>query len=275
MRYSSLLAAAMLAVMPADARQADAEPALELEECRIRAGRGFPGIKARCGTLERHADPDDPDSEVLELFVAVVYLMMRDQRAAREHAEAASALCDEYRHPTFREFSRIIRGSALVMEDRAREGLDEIHQGTERIRNEGMVVFVPFFLTLQAHAYLQLGQFEDGLETLAEADRVETRSEDRAWHADIQRLEADLLVARSPRDAGQAESCLHRALEIARDQQAKSLELRAAMSLTRLWQGTDRANEAREILEPLYSWFTEGLDTPDLKDAKSLLAEMT
>jgi predicted ATPase len=210
-----------------------------------------------------------------ELFVAIIYLLIRDQHAAREHAETALALCHEYGHPTFREFSRIIRGSAIAMDGRAEEGLDEIRQGTERIRNEGMVTYAPFFLSLQAQAHLQLGRYEDGLEALTEATRVEEQSEDRAWHAEVHRLEGDLLAARSPQDGARAESCLHRALEIARKQQAKSLELRAAMSMARLWQGTDRAGEAREMLEPLYGWFTEGLETADLKDAKSLLAELS
>jgi predicted ATPase len=93
--------------------------------------------------------------------------------------------------------------------------------------------------------------------------------------AEIRRLEADLLTARSAQDAAQAERCLRRALEIARGQQAKSLELRAAMSLARLWQGTDRTVEAREILEPLYAWFTEDLETTDLKDARSMLSELS
>lgn len=156
-----------------------------------------------------------------------------------------------------------------------RHGLEEIRRGTERIRTEGMVVFVPFFLALQAHVCLQLGRHQDGLDTLSDARSVEKWSEDRAWHADLHRLEGDLLSAVSPRDSTRIESCLQRALEVFRGQQAKSFELRAAMSLARFWQGTDRAAEARGLLDPLYGWFSVGLDTADLSDARSLLAELS
>ncbi len=210
-----------------------------------------------------------------ELFVAMVFLMMRDQAAARAHSETTAALCDEYRHGTFREFSRIIHGGALTMEGQAEEGLDEIIAGTERVRREGMVVYVPFFLTLRAQACLVLERYDDGLEALAEAGRVETESEDRAWHADIDRVRGELLLARSPADTAEGEDALLRALETARAQQAKSLELRSAISLARLWQRSGSASQARALLEPLYAWFTEGFDTTDLKQARALLAELS
>jgi predicted ATPase len=96
----------------------------------------------------------------------------------------------------------------------------------------------------------------------------------RFYAAEIHRLKGQLLLQLSPDNHTEAESCFHQALEVSRHQEAKSLELRAATSLAKLWQSQDKRKEARELLEPVYGWFTEGFDTADLKDAKTLLDEL-
>jgi predicted ATPase len=97
---------------------------------------------------------------------------------------------------------------------------------------------------------------------------------ERYWEAEVYRLKGDLLLRQSVPDAPQAEACFQQALAVACRQQAKSWELRAAMSLSRLWQQQGKRAEARELLAPIYSWFTEGFDTPDLQEAKALLEEL-
>ena len=126
-------------------------------------------------------------------------------------------------------------------------------------------------LALLAEAYGQAGQPEAGLTCLAEAvTRVEA-TEERWWEAEVYRLQGVLLLQRSPSDVYQAEACFQQALAAARRQEAKALELRAAMSLSRLWQQQGQRAEAHAYLAPIYGWFTEGFDTADLQEAQALL----
>jgi predicted ATPase len=119
-----------------------------------------------------------------------------------------------------------------------------------------------------AAAYGRVGQIEEGLRVAEEALAVSRRN---AW---LYWLKGGLLLSRSAEHHAEAESCFHQALEIAHHQQSKSLELRAAMSLSRLWQRQGKHTEARELLAPIYGWFTEGFDTADLQEAKALLDEL-
>jgi predicted ATPase len=110
---------------------------------------------------------------------------------------------------------------------------------------------------------------------LEEALVLTDQSEERYWEAEIHRLKGELLLARSAENQMEGEACLHTALDVARHQQAKSLELRAAMSLSRLWQRQGKRDAARQLLASVYGWFTEGFDSPDLREAKVLLEELS
>jgi predicted ATPase len=127
---------------------------------------------------------------------------------------------------------------------------------------------------LLAEAHAAAGQAEAGLGVLTEALALVDHTGERYWEAEVYRLKGDLLLWQSVPDAPQAEACFQQALAVACRQQAKSWELRAAMSLSRLWQQQGKRAEARELLAPIYSWFTEGFDTPDLQEAKALLEEL-
>jgi predicted ATPase len=116
-----------------------------------------------------------------------------------------------------------------------------------------------------------LGHTEDGLQALAEAYTLVEQHEECYWEAEVHRLRGVLLLRQPGTPQAEAEPWLQRALDVARRQEAKSLELRAAMSLARLWQQQGKDAEAHELLTPIYSWFTEGFDTPDLREAKALL----
>jgi len=119
------------------------------------------------------------------------------------------------------------------------------------------------------------GHTAEGLQALAEADTLIEQHEERWWEAEVCRLRGVLLLRQAVPQPEEAEACFQRALEVARRQQAKSLELRAAMSLARLWQQQDRRAEAHELLAPVYGWFTEGFNTADLQEARALLEELT
>jgi predicted ATPase len=132
-------------------------------------------------------------------------------------------------------------------------------------------VFQPYGLALLAEASAQVGQYEAGFTLLAEALAVANDTGERRWDAELHRLKGELLLARATEHNPEAETCFRQALDIARHQQAKSLELRAAMSLSRLWRQQGKRQAAHDLLAPIYSWFTEGFDTADLQDARALL----
>jgi hypothetical protein len=125
-----------------------------------------------------------------------------------------------------------------------------------------------------ADAHAQVGEIEEGLTLLSEAMAVANDTGERRWEAELHRLKGELLLSRSAEHDAEAETCFHRALDVARRQEARSWELRAAVSLSRLWQREGKCADARELLAPIYGWFTEGFDTVDLQEAKALLAEL-
>jgi predicted ATPase len=127
--------------------------------------------------------------------------------------------------------------------------------------------------TLLAEVCDHLGHPEDGLQALAEAHTMVEQHEERWWEAEISRLRGVLFLRQPGIPQAETEAWLQRTLDVARRQEAKSLELRAAMSLARLWQQQGKQAEARELLAPIYGWFTEGFDTADLQEAKALLEE--
>src|SRR5262249_45847975 len=152
-------------------------------------------------------------------------------------------------------------------------GVQQIHQG---LAHRAMEIKLgrPHRLSLLAEAYGQAGQPEAGLRVLAEALTLVEATAERGWEAELHRLKGGLLPQCSHPDVSQAAACFQQALDVARSQQAKALELRAALSLSRLWQQQGQRAAAHALLAPLYGWFTEGFETPDLQEAKVLLAEL-
>jgi predicted ATPase len=136
-------------------------------------------------------------------------------------------------------------------------------------------VFVPYFYTWLADVSAHLGHVEDGLQVLAEAHTLVEQHEEHWWEAEIARLRGVLLLPQPGTPQTEAETWMQQALDVARRQEAKSLELRAAMSLSRLWQRQGKRAEAHQLLAEVYSWFTEGFDTADLQEAKALLDKLS
>ena len=183
------------------------------------------------------------------------------------------ALSSEHGFPTWLGVGTVLLGWSSAALGDARQGLDLIRKGTSISSATGTVLVAARDLTSQAECYAVLGRAADGLGCLDEAEQIVDRTWQRVWEVDVLRVRGDLLNATGDRAA--AEESYHRALAVARRQSAKTPELHAATSLARLWRDQGKRAEARDLLAPVYGWFTEGHDTPVLKEAKTLLEQLT
>jgi predicted ATPase len=202
---------------------------------------------------------------------AMLHLFRREADAVQAHADAAIALCTAQGSALYLMLATGVQGWALAMQGRTAEGLAQMHRGLAEVQVAGVEVARVGFLYWLAEVYGRLGRVDEGLYRLAEALTVIEPSGHSQIEADIYRLKGELLRSGSADNVDKAEGCFHQAIDIARRQQAKSLELRAAMSLARLWQHQGRRTAAYELLAPIYGWFTEGFDTADLQEARVLL----
>ncbi len=160
-----------------------------------------------------------------------------------------------------------LRYAALAARDQNKVGMRQLRQGLVALRDTGQALWRPSFLALLPEACRHAGHIEDGLTVHAKAQGWVDETGERFYEAELYRLKGELLAQSVD---NQAETCFHHALDVARHQQAKSLELRAATSLARLWQTQGKRQDAYDLLAPVYEWFTEGSDTADLKEAKTL-----
>jgi predicted ATPase len=226
-------------------------------------------------------------------FAAWLHLLRGEVQATREKAEALIALSTEQGYPHRLAGGTIRRGWAVAKQGRLEEGITQMQQGLAALRAAGTEVVRSWSLTLLAEAYGNAGHVEEGLAALTEALAVIDQNEERSYEAEVYRLKGELTLAQSSvqglassvahtlhpipytRAEAEAEVCFGKAIEVARKQQAKSLELRAVMSLSRLWQQQGKKEEAHQLLAEIYGWFTEGFDTKDLQDAKRLIEELS
>jgi predicted ATPase len=207
-------------------------------------------------------------------FAAHLHQLRREGQAAQERAELEIALAGEQGSALELARGTILRGWALAWQGQGAEGLAQMCQGLSAHRATGREKERTYFLALLAEGYRGTGEVQEGLRVLAEALAAAHNSGERYCEAELHRLKGELLLLQSTDQHAEAEACFHHALAIARRQQAKSWELRAAMSLGRLWQQQGKHQDAYELLAPIYGWFTEGFDTADLQDAKALLEEL-
>jgi predicted ATPase len=196
---------------------------------------------------------------------------LREGHTMHEQAETLIALSTEHGFPLWLAVGTIMRGWALATQGDRDEGMTQLYQGLSAFPGENSRTH---YLALLAEAFGNVGQLEAGLCAIAETLTVVEKNGERYYEAETYRLKGELLLHHALPDAHQAETCLHHALSVARSQQAKSWELRAAMSLARLWQSQGKRRDAHDLLAPVYEWFTEGFDTADLQDAKALLEEL-
>jgi adenylate cyclase len=209
-----------------------------------------------------------------QLFAAVLSQCRRDAAATYARADTLMAFATAQGLVLRVEQGRILRGWALTVQGDVAAGVTQIRQGLAAHHNMGPKLSHPHYLSLLAEAYGQAGQPETGLLALAEALTLVTTTEERWWEAELYRLQGELLRQLPLPNVDQAEGCFRQALDVAHRQQAKALELRAALSLAQLWQGQGQHAAACQLLAESYRWFTEGFDTADLQKAQALLAEL-
>jgi predicted ATPase len=202
---------------------------------------------------------------------ALFHQFRRERRVAQERAEAGITLATDQGFPHLMVIGTVMRGWALAQQGQTREGIEQMHQGLTVYRATGAEIVRSYFLALLAEAYGTIGQSEAGIPVLTEALTLADTTGARWYEPELYRLKGELLLQQSVSNQTEAESCFHQAIAIAQNQQAKSLELRAATSLARLGQQQGKRQEAYDLLEPIYHWFTEGFDTADLQEAKALL----
>jgi predicted ATPase len=225
--------------------------------------------------LTRAQDLPDPINQAFALcFAALLHQFRREEATVYERAETAIRLATEQGFAHFWALGTIYQGWALTMRDQAGTGISQMRQGLTAYKDTGATLEQSYSLALLGGAYAHVGETEAGLTVLAEALALVAEREDCWCEAELHRLQGELLLALPPTHAPEVEACFQQALDIARQQEAKSWELRAATSLARLWQHQDKRQDASDLLAPIYGWFTEGFDTADLKDAKALLEEL-
>ena len=238
---------------------------------------GYPDQAAQRGdeALALAAELGHPFSRAYALmYAALIACERRDIAATRELAEATLALCAEFRLEFFAWTATILRGWALAAQGQPDAGIAQLREGIVGHRAAGQLLHLPYTYALLPTAYATAGEFDAALEALAEGLDYSERSGEDFYVAELKRLKGEVLLRRSADDAS-VEAQFREALEIARRQGARSLELRAAISLSCLWHDQGKTIQARELLAGIYGWFSEGHNAADLQEARAILAGMS
>ena len=212
-------------------------------------------------------------SQVLDLN-CWLHQVRGEASIVRDRASAMISLTTEHGYPLWLANAKILHGWSVVATGMVEAGIAEMREGIADQRELGVQLHLPSFLGLLARTYIEGRRPDDALVLLTEAQEIVANSGERWFEAELHRLRAEALLAASPRDTAEAEAYLHKSLEVAREQGAKWWELRAATGFARLRHDQGRCGEAHDILAPICNWFTEGFDTPDLRDAKALLDQL-
>jgi predicted ATPase len=205
-------------------------------------------------------------------MASVVHLLRGDAARAFQTAEKSLEMSQEQRFSLYAILSRISRGRAIGGLGRLGEARTEIALGIDQARRNGVGFMLPMMDSWLADMHAEAGENEYALSIV---ERVLVNMDNsRSWESELHRQRAHILVRLDPSNVGEAESCLKKSIEVARGQNAKSLELRAVTSLAELWRTQGRSNEARALLEPVCSWFDEGADTADVRQARDTLGAL-
>jgi adenylate cyclase len=211
-------------------------------------------------------------------FTGWLHQIRREAQATQERADAAILLSTEQGFPDWVAWAMTQRGWVLAEQGQIKEGITQMQQGLAASRATGAELLRPYFLALLVETWAKDGRAVDGLGAVKEALAGVQQNGVRQYEAELYRLKGELTLQAESQSresrVKEGEECFWKAIEIARKQQAKSWELRAATSLARLWQQQGKHHEAHRILSEVYNWFTEGFDTKDLQEAKALLEEL-
>jgi predicted ATPase len=192
----------------------------------------------------------------------------------RQAADELLRIATDQGFEFFRASGTLFQGAGLLLQGQLDEGLHLFREGLDAYRATGTVLTLPYFLSILGTAQMQAGRWTDASKTMAEALALAEKHDDRFQEAELQRLQGELLLAESDNQAA-AENCFRQAIATARRQQSRAWELRATMSLARLWQQQGRRADARSVLAAIHSTYTEGFTTPDLADTVELLQALT
>jgi predicted ATPase len=207
-------------------------------------------------------------------YTAMVHQLRREAVPTQEYAEALIALCQDQGF-TYRQLQgNILRSWALSEQGLGATEIDQLRQGLEAVRATGAEVYRPYYLAILADVYAKVGQHQTALTGLDEILAIVETTHERFYEAELHRLKGEMLMALGNTDGRSVDSCFHLALHIARQQGAKSLELRTALSRSRLWQRQGRPEAARELLAGVTARFSPELETPELRSARQLLAQL-
>ena len=207
-------------------------------------------------------------------FSAWTHILCGNYAAANALVDEFSAFKDQTGSLFWGAWGMMQRGCLLALTGKASDAVQTITCGLTAMRSTGTTMWMPLWLSSLARANAEIGQFDDARRCIGEAMAAVETAKERWCEAEVNRIAGEIALLSPEPDAARAEEYFERALAVARAQQAKSWELRAAMSMARLWRDQGRRDEARDLLAPIYNWFTEGFDTRDLKEAKVLLDEL-
>ena len=206
---------------------------------------------------------------------AALHQFRGDLQETLVHATAGLEIAEEKVMTVYVHWATVLRGWASFTLDRNADAIVPMREAMAALEAMGADLLASYFGTLLTGGALgQNGQVQEALDLVTKTLAKIDRTEERFWEPELHRLKGQLLLDGDPAKNGEAEACFSQAIEVARSQQAKSWELRAATSLARLWKEQNREDEVRNLLRPVYDWFTEGFGTADLKDAKTLLGDL-
>jgi predicted ATPase len=237
---------------------------------------GYPDRALSCGreAVQIASDMELPFNQALAAtYLALLQQLRADQATAREQAQAAYGLTVQYKAPYYQAWANILLRYAEAWEQSDAEHFARLRVAIDELKATGARLRLPYYLGLLARLCRRSEQIDEGLAVIDEAMAESRENNERWWDAELHRMRGELLWARGA-DAHDVEAALTRAGEIAREQQARSLELRAVTSLARLWSEQGHADRARQLLADVYGWFSEGFETPDLRRARTLLAKL-
>jgi predicted ATPase len=207
-------------------------------------------------------------------FISWLYMYYGAYVEAQRLLDELAALADEKDAIFWKAAEIALRGALFTETGKASDAVAAITSGITSLRSTGAILYEPWHLWYLAMAYAELGRPDDARRYIEDAiDKVE-RSKEKWCEAEVHRIAGEIALKSLSPNPEKAEAHFSRALAVAQAQQSKSCELRAAMSMARLWRDQGKRTEARELLAPVYGWFTEGFDTRDLKEAKALLDEL-
>jgi predicted ATPase len=203
-------------------------------------------------------------------FTCLTHVSCGDYEATNRQTEEAIALADEKAAPLWKALGITNQARVLALTGKASDAIQRFASGIAAHRT-GATIFMPLHLSHLAREYAEVGQFDNAWRCIREAVTAVETNRERWFEAEVHRISGEIALLSPDPDAAKTEAYFERALAVARQQQAKSWELRAAMSMSRLWCDQGKPDEARNLLAPVYGWFTEGFHTRDLKEAKALL----